>query len=386
MNPPRRSGPAVWATVDRRGNGALSKSCSTRAGAVRHTVHHQLVDARGTPAHDPDGVHGIDELLRPEPLPVERLLFDSPIVRVGAFRCPGSHPLFADSGPIVNPVFVFPRTPVWIQHEGGAPFLSDPTVATLYNRGQTYRRRSVAGHADHCDWFALAPEIIAEIAEARRARPPETPERPFARACTPVDSRTYLVQRQLVTALATGRPDALFVEENVISLAARIVESEAGCAGTARPRAAVSARTLRQHRDHAEQAREILAVEFACSGTVAGLAARVGVSAFHLCRVFHRHTGLTLHAYRTELRLRHALERLPETDAGVTPVALDAGFSSHSHFTAAFRRTFGLTPSAFRLASRRRAPAWARPSAGPAGSPRPAPPRDRPPPAESAAT
>src|SRR5690606_25356351 len=107
------------------------------------------------------------------PLPVERVIFDSPLVRVGAFRCPEMHPLFADSGPIVNPVFVFPRTPVWIGHEGGEPFLSDPTIATLYNRGQRYRRRAVAGHADCCEWFALAPAILAEIAHAARGRPPD---------------------------------------------------------------------------------------------------------------------------------------------------------------------------------------------------------------------
>lgn len=78
-----------------------------------------------------------DRLLRPEPLPVEKLLFDGPLARVGAFRCPAGHPLFPDSGPIVNPIFVFPRRAVWIQHDGRAPFLSDPTIATLYNRGQT---------------------------------------------------------------------------------------------------------------------------------------------------------------------------------------------------------------------------------------------------------
>jgi AraC-like DNA-binding protein len=55
----------------------------------------------------------------------------------------------------------------------------------------------------------------------------------------------------------------------------------------------------------------------------------------------------SLHAYRTELRLRHALERLLERREHITQIALDLGFSSHSHFTAAFRRAFGLTPSAF---------------------------------------
>jgi AraC-like DNA-binding protein len=32
----------------------------------------------------------------------------------------------------------------------------------------------------------------------------------------------------------------------------------------------------------------------------------------------------------------------------LTRLALDLGYSSHSHFTASFRRAFGLTPSAAR--------------------------------------
>jgi AraC-like DNA-binding protein len=42
-----------------------------------------------------------------------------------------------------------------------------------------------------------------------------------------------------------------------------------------------------------------------------------------------------------------ALEPLADGAGDLTRIALDLGFSSHSHFTAAFRRHFGLTPSAF---------------------------------------
>jgi AraC-like DNA-binding protein len=36
----------------------------------------------------------------------------------------------------------------------------------------------------------------------------------------------------------------------------------------------------------------------------------------------------------------------------LTALAFDLGFSSHSHFSAAFRRAFGCTPSAFRESMR----------------------------------
>jgi AraC family transcriptional regulator len=77
----------------------------------------------------------------------------------------------------------------------------------------------------------------------------------------------------------------------------------------------------------------------------------VRVSVFHLCRTFRAVTGQTIHAYRTQLRLRAALERV-EYASDLSAVALDLGFSSHSHFTAAFRRAFGVTPSGVRRALR----------------------------------
>jgi AraC-like DNA-binding protein len=60
-----------------------------------------------------------------------------------------------------------------------------------------------------------------------------------------------------------------------------------------------------------------------------------------------------LHQYLTQLRLAHALDALPST-SDLTQLALDVGFSSHSHFTSRFRRAFGTTPSRFRELSRRR--------------------------------
>jgi AraC family transcriptional regulator len=288
-----------------------------------------------------------DGLLHPEPLPVEHILFDSPLARIGTFRCRPEHPLFRDSGPIVNPVFVFPRTAVWIEHDGRTPFLSDPTAATLYNRGQRYRRRPLSERGDRCEWFALAPHVLDEIASVRDAAAVERPEWPFTTPQIPVDRRVYLAQRRLVESLAgEDPPDSLLVEESVVWLATRILDTagdRAGLPGAPRH----SARVLRRQADLAVQTREMLARRFDQPASLEMLARHVGVSAFHLCRLFHRHTGMTLHEYRTELRLRDALDRLTSRRGDLTRIALDLGFSSHSHFTAAFRRAFGMTPSTF---------------------------------------
>ena len=78
------------------------------------------------------------------------------------------------------------------------------------------------------------------------------------------------------------------------------------------------------------------------------LARRLHSSAFHLARVFRAETGFTVHGFRQSLRLRSALERLSDHRNDLTALALELGFSSHSHFTERFRNEFGVAPSQVR--------------------------------------
>ena len=55
--------------------------------------------------------------------------------------------------------------------------------------------------------------------------------------------------------------------------------------------------------------------------------------------------------YQTRLRMAESLERIRE-GAHLTDAALDLGFSSHSHFTERFRKTYGVAPSRYREMSR----------------------------------
>jgi AraC-like DNA-binding protein len=165
----------------------------------------------------------------------------------------------------------------------------------------------------------------------------------------PVESATYLHQRLLIDTLLTGRADPLFIEEEALWLAARILDRDVAAPAQA---PAAPARTLRRHREQAEHVRDILNARFTEPVSLAGLARLAGLSMFHLARVFRRQTSMTLHAYRQALRLRHSVDRLAQPGADLTQIALDLGFSSHSHFTAAFHRAFGVTPSALRRGAR----------------------------------
>jgi AraC family transcriptional regulator len=83
------------------------------------------------------------------------------------------------------------------------------------------------------------------------------------------------------------------------------------------------------------------------------IARAAGTTAAYLTSVFRRVEGRPLHKYLVQLRLARALVELPKA-TDLTALACELGFSSHSHFTAVFRRTFGCTPSVFRDSMRMR--------------------------------
>jgi AraC family transcriptional regulator len=81
------------------------------------------------------------------------------------------------------------------------------------------------------------------------------------------------------------------------------------------------------------------------------LARSLSVSPAYLTDAFRRAEGLPLIRYQLRLRLVRALAELPRCH-DLTALALDLGFSSHSHFSTAFRATMGLTPSEYRRQAR----------------------------------
>lgn len=286
---------------------------------------------------------------------VDRVMHRSGSVAVGAFRCSPGHALFHDSGPIENDVFVFPRTRVSIRHAGGRRFTADTTVTTLYNRGQLYARGAIDEAGDHCDYFAVDRVLALELA---RVRDPDVGDRPFRFDHAPSPAETYLRQRILFERLARGEAvEALELEETVLELLASVLDA----AYAARGRAMRRPDDDNDEHEVVRRARLALASRFTDQVPLSALAREVGVSRTRLCRAFKRVTGTTLHACREQMRLRAALEALGPPATDLTAVALDFGYSSHSHFSANFKRAFGLPPSH----ARGRLSAGAGPSAPP---------------------
>lgn len=101
------------------------------------------------------------------------------------------------------------------------------------------------------------------------------------------------------------------------------------------------------HQTTLSRAKEFLHAHYREPINLAATARTVGVSAPYLTQLFRRAAGIPLHQYLTQLRLSEALQQIP-TSSDLTTLALDLGFSSHSHFTAAFRAGLATTPSALR--------------------------------------
>jgi len=78
------------------------------------------------------------------------------------------------------------------------------------------------------------------------------------------------------------------------------------------------------------------------------LAERAGLSTFHLHRVFRTAAGETPKQYTLRLRLGRAAAMLLTADDSALDIALSCGFQSHEAFCRAFRRRFGMTPTAYR--------------------------------------
>ncbi len=276
---------------------------------------------------------------------IDRIIFRTPHISVGAFRCPVSHPSFRYTGPTEHFLVAFPRTGVWIRHAGSRAFVADPRVVTIYNAGQEYTRAPMHPDGDRCEWFGLSGEMARDVARAADSRAPHDSTRPFRFTHAHSDPQLYFRQRLLFDRLKAGACDAFEAEEEVLGIVHRVLRlasSGRHCSG----------KLIDAHRDLAEQARAELVRHATTAMTLGALASRLGVSPWHLCRVFRAATGTSLHAFRLDLRLRMALERLENPAADISRMAHELGFSSHSHFTAAMRGRLGCTPSGFRRALR----------------------------------
>ena len=120
-------------------------------------------------------------------------------------------------------------------------------------------------------------------------------------------------------------------------------------AETARSGSHLSSRTPRRTPPRwLRMAEDILHEHFSETLTLHHVARTISVHPVHLARVFREFHGQTMGDYVRQLRIDFACRELSSTSAPLVDVALNAGFSSHGHFSSTFKRLTGLTPTEYR--------------------------------------
>jgi AraC-like DNA-binding protein len=285
----------------------------------------------------------------PEKDIVFRPLHESPIVSVHDYCC---H--IARSGPgdeeesNANNI-VLMRHGAFSRHFGRKRVTADVNQAVFFSRDSTYRVSHPTECGDRGTIFTVSPRVLNDIVRELDPSIDEHPNQPFLFATGPCHSRVFWRHRELVQRLesAESQPlEPLWADVTALQLVADVLESAFAQRGLARKPKRED--TDADHADRTEAAKSYLAARMSERVTLDDVARAVHASPFHLARIFQQQTGVPVHRYLTQLRLRASLERLADGADDITAIALELGFSSHSHFTDTFRREFGHPPSEVR--------------------------------------
>ncbi len=82
--------------------------------------------------------------------------------------------------------------------------------------------------------------------------------------------------------------------------------------------------------------------------TLGFLAERAGLSPNYFSKKFRSVTGTGMKEYLNAIRLEHAARELVSTQLSIMDVALDCGFSDGNYFKDIFKKTYGVSPRAYR--------------------------------------
>jgi len=238
---------------------------------------------------------------------------------------------------------VFPRSGVFVKRIGRNEIVADPNHVLFFRKHEPYRVAHPVGIGDECTVLAFAPELLTEAVATYQPRAYDSPEQPFEFTHALSEQSIFLSQHRLRQQALSKHRDALAVDELAVDLLTGVIRSVYSARGFSTKHGRPE--TIRIHREQAHRACLLLSARYAESLGLAEIASVVFASTFHLARLFKRVTGLSLHQYRNRLRLRIALERIVAGEKDLTGLALDLGFSSHSHLTDLFHRAFGLAPS-----------------------------------------
>lgn len=264
---------------------------------------------------------------------VARLL-DSALADVRQVKCRGTCRHRSAEECASQTHLVFPFRGVYLRHVGGDQAVADANHVLFFNRGEGYQVSHPVTGGDTSLVVSLPGELLAELTPASLCSAAGAFS--FNQQHLRIDARAQALVMLLRHSLENDSIETLEAEALSLTLVSRAVGPR-----TARASGATYAR-----RRLVDRVKVLLAGDLSRRWTLAEIAAEIGGSPVYLTQAFQQVEGLPLYRYQLRLRLARALDLIAERE-DLSGLAQDVGFSSHSHFTAAFRQAYGMTPSEF---------------------------------------
>lgn len=261
----------------------------------------------------------------------------------------GEHPHAAAE--IAHPRLEFPYRGVYVLQlpaagEAGAfdEVVADASQVLFVNAGVTGRVRHPVTAGDGSLRVQVAADLLAELVPPDLLLDaPGSVGLCFRQPRLRIDARAQVLVALLRHSLLEGVAEPLEAE----SLALTLVRRALGPRTTHAPGASQGRQRL------VDRTKLVLLSDLSRRWSLAGIAAEVGVSPVYLTQVFQQVEGLPLYRYQLRLRLARSLDLLAEYE-DLSALGHELGFSSHSHFSAAFQQAYGRSPTAFRHAALKR--------------------------------
>ena len=229
---------------------------------------------------------------------------------------------------------VFPYRGVYVRHLGRNDAVAEANQVLFFNRAEGYRVSHPVDGGDACLSLAIGEPVLRELVPREQVR--EDGVLAFRRQRRRIDPRAQALVAVLRHGLNRKVVETLQAETLALTLARRALgERTSHAAGASLGRQKL-----------VDRAKLVLSADLARRWTLAEIAAEVGVSPVYLTQVFQQVEAMPLYRYQLRLRLARALDLLGQYD-DLTTLGLDLGFSSHSHFSSAFRQAYGRTPAEF---------------------------------------
>jgi AraC-like DNA-binding protein len=276
--------------------------------------------------------------------PAFQRLLTADAFTVREFRCPGT-PAMTAWETARRPEIVLPRVGAYVRRDEAGSIYMDRTVLAFFEAGRPYRIEHLKRQPDITTVISLHQFPAA----AQASGVSTTRGSVFPRCAVPMPARVTISHQKLLALIDCGDAAKLEAEETALELV------EAALAGPLGTDNELCVPTVsRRQRDLVCAIVEYIHQRYAEPIRLADLSRHVGLSSFHLCRVFRYYMRRRCHEHLTAYRLHVAAEQLAQSDRAITAIAIGCGFSSPSHFTDLFRRAMGMSPTLFRRACRRR--------------------------------